>query len=87
MLALGDSAQPASLPHWLVLSSVSPSSIFCLFPACSFSLNARGVNVLLGNIHEGFLELRSYCQRVSGIFFTRVLFEDVYLNGVLEFSI
>lgn len=61
MLAFGSSAHRNLVPNWFALISISVFGVFYLARSCSFSLNARGVNVMVGNIYEGFLVPRSHC--------------------------
>lgn len=75
MLALPDSALDGPASDW---SGQSPLSLYTErfpLPSYSFSFNARGVNVMVGNIYEAFLGIQKHCR--ARIFFTRVLFEDI----------
>lgn len=61
MLAFGSSAPRNLAADWSTFISVSVIVVFRPASPCSFSLNARGVNVMVGNIYEGFLVPRSHC--------------------------
>lgn len=86
MLALGGSAPSAAGFHWPRGSFVSVQLEGRLPRTCSFSLDARGVNVLVGNTYEGFPE-----PRIVGEFSLRDIFYAHfirrYLNCVLEFAL
>lgn len=76
MLALGSSSPRGALVDWSRGSPLSLARAVRPCPARSFSLDARGVNVLVGNTHEGFPETRIVGAFRQEIFFTRILFGD-----------